>query len=48
MRFDNFIWRWEYVLEERREAAASSRYLWSQALCCLALAILRLCRGPYV
>ena len=41
MRFDTLIWTWAYSLEDRRQAHASARHLWSQAACCIALALVR-------
>ena len=41
MRIDIVLWNLAYVLEERRQLHASTRHLWKQAACCIALALLR-------
>ena len=38
-------WLWAYRIEEAREKHASSRNLWRQAACCVALAVLRIFGG---
>ena len=44
-RLDLIIWQWAYRLEELREAHASTRNLWRQAVCCVGLAVLRVFGG---
>lgn len=39
--FLNLLWQWAYALEERRQLHASTRHLFSQAACCIALALVR-------
>jgi hypothetical protein len=39
--FAKKVWAWSYALEEVRESAQANRQLWSQAVACVGLAILR-------
>jgi hypothetical protein len=39
--FTHKAWAWSYQLEEARDSAQSKRHLWSEAMACIGLALLR-------